>query len=232
MRHSDLVTTSFAYVRLLGDRHAIEEMTNTWDKTVVDRHHGTHRMDRHGGRAPFSGREGLHLRQQSLRGTLARDHMAIPRSDSPAPEETSPNRRLNAGAPSFRAAKGWGPPSAHREAILVVRTHECPSNILRRPRPCFSGLLLFACAIVERPATSVESSASGPVESTRFATDSAHRALHIDHAATSRHPKPSLHSGTGRARHSRGRRTALSRRSHGGKTKGLRKRHHGVPGRH
>lgn len=25
------------YVRLLGDRYAIEEVTKTWDKTVVDR---------------------------------------------------------------------------------------------------------------------------------------------------------------------------------------------------
>jgi uncharacterized protein YecE (DUF72 family) len=37
MRHSDIVTSDFAYVRLLGDRYAIEEVTNTWDKTVVDR---------------------------------------------------------------------------------------------------------------------------------------------------------------------------------------------------
>ena len=38
MRHGDIVTADFAYVRLLGDRYAIEELTKTWDKTVVDRH--------------------------------------------------------------------------------------------------------------------------------------------------------------------------------------------------
>ena len=32
----DLVTTDFAYVRWLGDRHGIEKMTQVWDKTVVD----------------------------------------------------------------------------------------------------------------------------------------------------------------------------------------------------
>ena len=33
----DLVSTDFAYVRWLGDRHGIEKMTQVWDKTVVDR---------------------------------------------------------------------------------------------------------------------------------------------------------------------------------------------------
>jgi uncharacterized protein YecE (DUF72 family) len=33
----DLVTTDFLYVRWLGDRHGIEKITHTWDKTVVDR---------------------------------------------------------------------------------------------------------------------------------------------------------------------------------------------------
>jgi uncharacterized protein YecE (DUF72 family) len=33
----DFVTTDFVYVRWLGDRKAIEERTQTWDKTVVDR---------------------------------------------------------------------------------------------------------------------------------------------------------------------------------------------------
>ncbi len=33
----DVVTTDFAYVRLLGDRYEIEKLTQTWDKTVVDR---------------------------------------------------------------------------------------------------------------------------------------------------------------------------------------------------
>jgi uncharacterized protein YecE (DUF72 family) len=34
----DFVTADFVYVRWLGDRKRIEEQTNTWDKTVVDRH--------------------------------------------------------------------------------------------------------------------------------------------------------------------------------------------------
>jgi len=33
----DLITADFAYVRWLGDRKGIEEVTKTWDKTVVDR---------------------------------------------------------------------------------------------------------------------------------------------------------------------------------------------------
>src|SRR6266446_503480 len=33
----DLITADFAYVRWLGDRHGIEKVTKTWDKTVVDR---------------------------------------------------------------------------------------------------------------------------------------------------------------------------------------------------
>jgi uncharacterized protein YecE (DUF72 family) len=33
----DLVTTDFVYVRWLGDRKGIEEVTRTWDKTVIDR---------------------------------------------------------------------------------------------------------------------------------------------------------------------------------------------------
>ncbi|MBI4585651.1 MAG: DUF72 domain-containing protein [Planctomycetes bacterium] len=32
-----MVTADFAYIRLLGDRHAIEKQTRTWDKVVVDR---------------------------------------------------------------------------------------------------------------------------------------------------------------------------------------------------
>jgi uncharacterized protein YecE (DUF72 family) len=37
LRNGDVVTSNFAYVRLLGDRYAIEEITKTWDTTVVDR---------------------------------------------------------------------------------------------------------------------------------------------------------------------------------------------------
>ena len=33
----DLITADFAYVRWLGDRKGIEEVTKTWDKSVVDR---------------------------------------------------------------------------------------------------------------------------------------------------------------------------------------------------
>jgi uncharacterized protein YecE (DUF72 family) len=33
----DMVTADFAYVRWLGDRKGIEKITETWDKTVVDR---------------------------------------------------------------------------------------------------------------------------------------------------------------------------------------------------
>jgi uncharacterized protein YecE (DUF72 family) len=37
MDQGDVVTSDFVYIRLLGDRYAIEELTKTWDKTVVDR---------------------------------------------------------------------------------------------------------------------------------------------------------------------------------------------------
>lgn len=33
----DLVTTDWSYVRWLGDRKGIEELTATWDKTIIDR---------------------------------------------------------------------------------------------------------------------------------------------------------------------------------------------------
>lgn len=33
----ELITTDFTYIRWLGDRHAIEECTDVWDKTIVDR---------------------------------------------------------------------------------------------------------------------------------------------------------------------------------------------------
>jgi uncharacterized protein YecE (DUF72 family) len=33
----DLVTADFTYVRWLGDRKGIEELTRTWDKIIVDR---------------------------------------------------------------------------------------------------------------------------------------------------------------------------------------------------
>lgn len=32
-----LLTADFAYIRWLGDRHAIEERTKTWDRTILDR---------------------------------------------------------------------------------------------------------------------------------------------------------------------------------------------------
>jgi uncharacterized protein YecE (DUF72 family) len=34
----DPITAPFTYVRWLGDRKGIEELTKTWDKTIVDRH--------------------------------------------------------------------------------------------------------------------------------------------------------------------------------------------------
>jgi len=37
MKSNDVVTSDFVYVRLLGDRYAIEEVTKTWDRAVVDR---------------------------------------------------------------------------------------------------------------------------------------------------------------------------------------------------
>ncbi len=37
VRNGDIVTSDFIYIRLLGDRYAIEDLTKTWDKTVVDR---------------------------------------------------------------------------------------------------------------------------------------------------------------------------------------------------
>ena len=37
IRTGDIATADFAYIRLLGDRYAIEELTKSWHKTVVDR---------------------------------------------------------------------------------------------------------------------------------------------------------------------------------------------------
>jgi uncharacterized protein YecE (DUF72 family) len=33
----DLITADFTYVRWLGDRKGIEELTESWDKTIIDR---------------------------------------------------------------------------------------------------------------------------------------------------------------------------------------------------
>ena len=33
----DALTTDFTYIRWLGDRKAIEELTKLWDKTIIDR---------------------------------------------------------------------------------------------------------------------------------------------------------------------------------------------------
>jgi uncharacterized protein YecE (DUF72 family) len=37
MRQQEVVTTDFAYIRWLGDRHAMETITQKWDRLVVDR---------------------------------------------------------------------------------------------------------------------------------------------------------------------------------------------------
>jgi len=37
LSNADSLTTDFTYIRWLGDRKAIEELTKTWDKTIVDR---------------------------------------------------------------------------------------------------------------------------------------------------------------------------------------------------
>ena len=39
MQKWDALTGEFAYIRLLGDRYAIEEQTKVWDKNIVDRNH-------------------------------------------------------------------------------------------------------------------------------------------------------------------------------------------------
>jgi len=39
VRRIDPVTADFTYIRWLGDRHGIEELTKTWDKVIVDRSH-------------------------------------------------------------------------------------------------------------------------------------------------------------------------------------------------
>ncbi len=37
LRRVDPVTADFVYLRWLGDRHGIERLTKTWDRTIVDR---------------------------------------------------------------------------------------------------------------------------------------------------------------------------------------------------
>ena len=54
-----IVTTDFLYVRWLGDRHGIEEITQTWDRLVVDR-----------GRELVAWRDAL----QSVTGNVARTY--------------------------------------------------------------------------------------------------------------------------------------------------------------
>lgn len=42
LMRGDVVTSDFVYVRLLGDRYAIEKLTQTWDRTVMDRSRELH----------------------------------------------------------------------------------------------------------------------------------------------------------------------------------------------
>ncbi len=37
LERTDPITADFTYIRWLGDRKSIEEQTNTWNKTIVDR---------------------------------------------------------------------------------------------------------------------------------------------------------------------------------------------------
>ena len=79
----DPVTGPLGFVRLLGDREAIEKVTTTWDKVVVDRSAdlaetaGVIRVD---GRAGA----GRRLRQQPLRRPLPGDRPTTPRPARPA----------------------------------------------------------------------------------------------------------------------------------------------------
>ena len=43
IRQHDIVTADFSYIRWLGDRQAIETITQTWDQLVVDRQQDTER---------------------------------------------------------------------------------------------------------------------------------------------------------------------------------------------
>ena len=96
-----------AFVRLLGDREAIEKVTTTWDKIVVDRSAElaeTRRGHPGAGRAGAGGR----LRQQPLRGPLARDRPRAPRPARPArpgppgAAEDHPVRLIDGGTPMDR----------------------------------------------------------------------------------------------------------------------------------
>lgn len=75
----DFVTSNFAYVRLLGNREGIEEMTKMWDKVIVNRIRDMRSWvlsapDR------ASRRYDLCLRQQPLRRFRTDDGRKFPRT--------------------------------------------------------------------------------------------------------------------------------------------------------
>ena len=69
----DPVTAGFTYIRWLGDRHAMEEITQTWDKVLLDRSDDLQEFDRHLPAPAAAGRDDLRLRQQPLQRPFTGD---------------------------------------------------------------------------------------------------------------------------------------------------------------
>ena len=87
MRSGDIVTTDFVYVRLLGDRYAIEQLTRTWSKPVVDRSRELAEWSAVVDQLLAREMKSLYVCEQSLRRALARDSAAVSGDASPAPAE-------------------------------------------------------------------------------------------------------------------------------------------------
>ncbi len=77
MRNGDIVTSEFVYIRLLGDRYAIEELAKTWDKTVVDRRRELTEWSAVVDQPAGARNKGLHVREQPFRGPFPGDDAAV-----------------------------------------------------------------------------------------------------------------------------------------------------------
>ena len=69
LQQDDIVTSDFAYVRMLGDRSAIEGMTKSWHETVIDRSREVEEW--------AAVVDALLSREQSFRGAFAGDYASV-----------------------------------------------------------------------------------------------------------------------------------------------------------
>jgi uncharacterized protein YecE (DUF72 family) len=74
----DLITADFTYVRWLGDRKGIEELTTTWDKVIVDRQGDLSEWVQSSQQGPRAAHHDSGICQQPLRGVRSWDGRSVP----------------------------------------------------------------------------------------------------------------------------------------------------------